>query len=45
MVEMQDGPSKQMTTNHTTRFVVKTVSPGASTGIDGNEAYTIILKW
>ena len=44
MVEVRDDTSTQITTKNTSRFVVKTASLGASTGIDGNEAYTIFLK-
>ena len=43
MVEMWDGPSKQTTTNHTT-MLSRQLPHGASTGINGNEAYTIFLE-
>ena len=44
MVEMWDGLRKQATTNYTKQAIVKQLPCGASTGINGNEAYAIFSE-
>ena len=44
MVEMWDCTSKQTTTDHTLIFLSKQHLCGASTGIDGHEAYNIFSE-
>ena len=44
MVEMWDGLRKQATTNYMNKLLSKQLPCEASTGINGNEAYTIFSE-